>query len=422
MARSIFRRLSQSQAGRHARVVANGIVQVSVLGLGRLGAPVARRLRSSGLAVTGWSRSGRAPQGVPTAPDVTAAVQDADIVLLVLFDFAACSAVVNACEAALGPSSVIINLSTIAPEQADELADRLGDRYLHCPVLGSEPAARAGALTLLAGADKLSPEVEAVLSELGDVVPCHDAATAALLKLAANGVLADALVAVGRAMRVGAAAGLDPGTTLDVLERTTVGGLVRAKRGWLAGGDGPAQFAAGALRKDVQLLAAASPEVTASVERLLPEHVADDADIAELAVAYVQGPALLDERSHLFGRPGIDRDPALLAPLVAYARGHATGKPSYFGAAFRPTAHVEGLRDGRFGSWDLESYCANFDGHPAPGEDQRRRTVTELRRYGTVAHATMVLEHGGDRFIDLFLLVDDGGSWRIANKLYHRGT
>ncbi|PZS32943.1 MAG: hypothetical protein DLM58_08895 [Pseudonocardiales bacterium] len=41
--------------------------------------------------------------------------------------------------------------------------------------------------------------------------------------------------------------------------------------------------------------------------------------------------------------------------------------------------------------------------------------MTELRTYGTVAHATMVLEHGPDEFTDLFLL---GGR---ADHLWDQG-
>ena len=71
-------------------------------------------------------------------------------------------------------------------------------------------------------------------------------------------------------------------------------------------------------------------------------------------------------------------------------------------------------------SWDLATYCGNFTGRPADDEPARVRTVTELRRAGTVAHATMVLRHGPDTFTDMFVLVAEDGGWRIANKVYHR--
>jgi len=400
--------------------VSSDPTRVSVLGLGRLGAPIAQRLQESGFAVTGWSRSGRPVAGVPVTADSAIAVQDADVVLLVLFDAAACFAVVDSLGDALPANATVVNLSTVAPTEAADLAGRRAGRYVHCPVLGSAPAARAGTLTLLVGAADAPPAAAAVLDAVGRRLPCGDAVTAATLKLVANGGLADAVVAIGRALARARVGGLAPALALDVLERTALGGLVQAKRGWLAGEGGPAQFTAGALRKDAALLAEAVPALASPVGRLLPGEVPDTADIAAVAAAYAGGPSVVDGPSRLHAVPGLDRDPALLAPLIDYARGHASGRPEHFRAAFRPTAHVEGVRDGRFVSWDLDAYCANFSGAPAPDEAERRRTITDLRRAGTLAQATMLLEHGPDAFVDVFLLVREDGAWRIANKAYHR--
>lgn len=116
---------------------------------------------------------------------------------------------------------------------------------------------------------------------------------------------------------------------------------------------------------------------------------------------------------------GVDASADVLEPLHAYALGHAAGDPAHFRRAFRPTAHVEGLRDGAFTSWDLDSYCALFDG-PAPDEQTRSRVVEDVRVVGSVASATMTLHHGEATFTDVFVLLDEAGEWRIANKVYHR--
>jgi putative lumazine-binding protein len=110
----------------------------------------------------------------------------------------------------------------------------------------------------------------------------------------------------------------------------------------------------------------------------------------------------------------------VLAPLRAYIRGHATGDPACFRAAFLPTAHIEGIRDGAFVSWPLDVYCALFDGRPAPDEPSRSRRIDAVDVHGSVATATMTLRHGPDTFTDVFLLVRADGHWRIANKAYHR--
>jgi hypothetical protein len=110
----------------------------------------------------------------------------------------------------------------------------------------------------------------------------------------------------------------------------------------------------------------------------------------------------------------------VLAPLRAYVHGHATGDPAHFRAAFLPTAHIEGIRDGAFVSWHLDDYCALFDGQPAPDEAARSRRIDAVAVHGSVATATMTLRHGADTFTDVFLLIQADGRWRIANKAYHR--
>lgn len=113
---------------------------------------------------------------------------------------------------------------------------------------------------------------------------------------------------------------------------------------------------------------------------------------------------------------------AVLEPLHAYIRGHATGDPVHFRDAFLPTAHIEGIRDGEFVSWCLDEYRALFPGRPAPDEPIRSRHVDAVEVHGGVATATMTLRHGPDTFTDIFLLVRVADGWRIANKVYHRRT
>lgn len=134
-----------------------------------------------------------------------------------------------------------------------------------------------------------------------------------------------------------------------------------------------------------------------------PHTIADDS-LTDIAVA-ATAPAVRD---------------AVLEPLHAYIRGHATGDPAHFRDAFLPSAHVEGIRDGAFVSWPLDAYCALFRGRPAPDEPNRSRRIDAVDVHGTVATATMTLSHGSDTFTDIFLLVRVGDGWRIANKAYHR--
>lgn len=112
----------------------------------------------------------------------------------------------------------------------------------------------------------------------------------------------------------------------------------------------------------------------------------------------------------------------VLAPLHAYALGHATGDVAHFRRAFWPSAHVEGAHDGELASMDMTHYESLFDGSSAADEATRTRTIDEVNVHGTVATATMTLRHGDVTFTDMFALLCVDGEWRIANKVYHRHT
>jgi hypothetical protein len=111
-------------------------------------------------------------------------------------------------------------------------------------------------------------------------------------------------------------------------------------------------------------------------------------------------------------------DDAVRAPLNHYLQGHATGDPSHMRKAFLPTAHIEGVRDGKFVSWTLDEYCARFSGRPDADESTRRRTIDVVDVSGNAAMARATLVHGATTFTDYFVLLKVGDEWKIANKVY----
>ena len=395
---------------------------ITVLGLGRLGAPIATRLAEQGWHVIGWTRSGHAAAGaVESAGDANEAVQKADIVLLCLFDAAACEQVLDQVRDSLRPDAVVLNTSTVAPAEAAALAARFGPNYVHAPVLGSGPAVANGALRILAAGNTGSFDtVRPVLEALGTVQRVEDAATAAALKLVANSSLAGAVLALRDSLQQADALGLSRAAALDVLELGQLGGLVARKRDFLtepfatatatatgsaSAGTVEATFTIGALAKDMALLADATDKPLPSAAELADTLADPEADIAIAATAPAVDDAVLE---------------AVLEPLRAYIRGHATRDPAHFREAFLSSAHIEGIRDGLFVSWPLDDYCAMFDGQPAEDEPTRTRRIDSVRVHGSVASASMTLKHGPDTFTDIFLLVHVSDAWRIANKAYHR--
>jgi hypothetical protein len=107
------------------------------------------------------------------------------------------------------------------------------------------------------------------------------------------------------------------------------------------------------------------------------------------------------------------------AAIEHYFKGHATGDASHMRKAFLPTAHIEGIRDGKFTSWTVDTYCENFKGKPAADESTRKRSIDSIDVSGTAAMAKATLVHGATTFTDYFVLLKVEGEWRIANKVYY---
>ena len=105
--------------------------------------------------------------------------------------------------------------------------------------------------------------------------------------------------------------------------------------------------------------------------------------------------------------------------ISLYFRGHATANADTMRAAFLPTAHIEGIRNGAFTSWTVDQYVAGFRGTPAPDEATRTRVIDIVDRSGTAAMAKATLKHGATTFTDYFVLLKSDGKWLIANKVYH---
>ena len=121
----------------------------------------------------------------------------------------------------------------------------------------------------------------------------------------------------------------------------------------------------------------------------------------------------------VFAQSSDDDDKAIRAAVTVYFRGHATANADTMRAAFLPTAHIEGIRNGQFVSWTVDQYVANFRGQPAADEAARSRVIDVVDKVGSAAMVKATLNHGATTFTDYFVLLKVDGNWRIANKVYH---
>ena len=203
-------------------------MRVAILGTGKMGGAMAKRLESQGHELVLWNRTRARAEAlgvgrVESTPGE--AVEHADLVISILTDAAAVRAAYlgdgGAVTAAHG--QVFVEMSTAGPDVAAEIApqvERNGSQFIEAPVMGSVPAVEEGKLVVLAGGDAAAIErARPVLEALGEVRALGDPASAAALKLVANTMLAGTSAFAAELLAAGSAAGLNADDVLWAVSR-----------------------------------------------------------------------------------------------------------------------------------------------------------------------------------------------------------
>jgi len=246
-------------------------MQVAVIGLGRMGLAMARRLRDRGHAVRGWDLDGVRREeaegcGITVAEE---AAVGAEVVLLSLPDDAAVMAVGDRLAAA-GPRSggVVVDTSTVSPATPRMLAPRftaLGLGWLDCPVSGGPSGAAEGRLVAMVGgeAEALAaarPVLDGLASRVVHVGPPGAGAVA---KLANNLLLGANLLAAAEAVGLARRAGVDPARVLEAINGASgrsAATEVNLPR-WILSGRFDSGFTCGLMRKDLHLACAVAADI-----------------------------------------------------------------------------------------------------------------------------------------------------------------
>jgi len=254
-------------------------MKIAFLGLGQMGAPMARRLLKAGHQLTVWDRTADhakplAAEGAAVAATPAQAGAAAACAITMLATPDALQEVVfgeNGLAKTLGAGQVYIDMSTVGPDTIRSVAGQLpnGVAVVDAPVRGSVSAATDGRLEIFVGAsDEDFVRVRPILETLGSVARVGGLGAGAAMKLVANLALGVAITAVGEALSLGEALGLEPEPVLNMLEGSPLAPMVRAKRANLESGHYPPAFklrhAAKDLRLAVEAAAAAGRDVNVS--------------------------------------------------------------------------------------------------------------------------------------------------------------
>ncbi|HZV48336.1 MAG TPA: NAD(P)-dependent oxidoreductase [Candidatus Dormibacteraeota bacterium] len=236
---------------------AQDTTRVALLGTGRMGTAIARKVAAAGYPLRLWNRTPERARAVgvgEVAATPREAVAGAGVVLSVLYDPASVRQVYASL--AGSPGQVFVEMSTVGPEVAEELAPRLaegGAELLAAPILGTTTAIeQGGALVLVggeAGAFERAREVLAAFAQPEHVGGRRDAAG---LKLVANAMLGGGSLLAAELLSLAVRAGLNREDAFRLLARIMPALQVR-RRSYLERVHEPPMFTLDGLVKDLTL-------------------------------------------------------------------------------------------------------------------------------------------------------------------------
>jgi len=247
------------------------VASVAVIGIGRMGGVMSRRLVAAGHQVTVWNRSRAAAQGlagevrspllrvadapadaVAGAQFVICALADGEVTQTVMLDRPVLSA--------LDPDVVVCDMGTSgvpAAEALDAALRRSGRAFVDAPVSGSVATADSGQLLVMASGqpaavDALRPVLAAFSKRVDYLGP---AGAGQAMKLAVNLVVHDLNAAVSEALVLAGRAGIEAADAYDVFLASVVASpYITYKREAFLNPQSPVAMSLGLVSKDLRLI------------------------------------------------------------------------------------------------------------------------------------------------------------------------
>lgn len=208
--------------------------QISFIGLGKMGEPIARNLLKAGYDLRVYNRSTEkaealVAEGAQRAEVPFEAVEPGGVVFTMLSNDVAVKEVVAGEHGflhRLGHEGVHVSLSTISPETSRELARlhaEYGSQYVASPVFGRPDAAAARKLWLcVSGPEEAKARVRPFLEAIGQGSFDYgeDPGAANVVKLCGNFMIASAQEAMAEALTLAEKNGLQREQVMDMFAQT----------------------------------------------------------------------------------------------------------------------------------------------------------------------------------------------------------
>lgn len=242
--------------------------RVGFVGLGNMGAPMARHLAAAGYRIVAADSNSQALDrfcaGVDCerAPSLRQMGQSCNLVITMLPDGKAVQSVLLGPEgiaAGLAPGSVVLEMTSSEPVGTRELSAELSQQSIavvDAPVSGGVKRAVEGKLAIMAGgdADALN-RCRPVLDRLGQVFHTGGSGSGHAVKALNNYLSAAALATAAEAMLAGERFGIDPAVMLNVLNHSTGRNTATEQKypAYILPGTFNSGFALGLMAKDLRI-------------------------------------------------------------------------------------------------------------------------------------------------------------------------
>lgn len=251
-------------------------MKIGFIGLGNMGAPMARNLAAAGHDVTGFDLTAPIPDELTAAETAEGTARNAEVVITMLPNGAILRDVADQVVPVMTEGSVFLDCSTVDVESARAVANQAANaniEALDAPVSGGIGGAEAGTLTFMIGGD---PEAVGRAMPLFDImgqkaVHCGPSGNGQAAKICNNMILGSTMIATCEAFALADKLGLDRQSMFDVV--STSSGYSWTMNAYCpAPGVGPASpadndyqpgFAAELMLKDLRLSQQAAEAVDA---------------------------------------------------------------------------------------------------------------------------------------------------------------
>ena len=280
-------------------------MQVTVIGVGKMGLPMARHIAAAGHAVVVYDNSPVAREnahaaGLQVLADLASAVRQAEVVLSSLPHDDALLEVGAEVVAHASAQAIYVDTSTVSMRASATCAEWCSSRgiaHVRATVSGNNKMAEKAQLTVLGSGPKAAYEQVLPLLQLFSRSQFYlgEGDQARLMKLVINLMIASTSGMLAEALTLGEKGGLDWQQMWDVIGASAVGApIVQAKAVQLRERDYTPTFTVDQMRKDVGLILEAGSQLdvpmtlTGRVDEMLQEASAQgDANLDYAAVIRV---------------------------------------------------------------------------------------------------------------------------------------